>query len=117
MNVGEIIKKLRQESGYTQQELADLLQISKASLQKYEQNDVLNIKIATLQRLCKSLNVPPFMFVFPDYIDGTVDDLSDAYAWAEIKQFLFYYYKLNFSGREKLAEYIADLQDLERYRR
>lgn len=69
MDAGKIIKKLRKEKGLTQQQLAEALNISKASVQKYEQGDVLNLKAETLRKLCILMDVPPFMFLFPEYIN------------------------------------------------
>lgn len=39
MNLGQKIKKLRQEKGYTQVQLAKILNISRQALSHYEMND------------------------------------------------------------------------------
>lgn len=113
MNTGKMIKKLRCQRKMTQQQLADALGVSKPSVQKYEQGDVLNLKAATLRKLCDLFDVPPWAFVFPEYV---TDETTNLYSWREIKEFLIIFNKLDDVSRIKAAEYLRDLHIIEKYR-
>lgn len=115
MNAREVIKKLRYEHGMTQQELAERLNISKASVQKYEQGDVLNLKAEMLRKLCLLFNAPPFLFIFPEYIDGEKELLSEAYKWTEILNTMAIFNDLNESNRIKAIDFINILNIAEHY--
>lgn len=117
MNAGEVIKKLRYEKGLTQQELAELLKVSKASVQKYEQGDVQNLKAEMLRKLCLLFNAPPFLFIFPEYIDGEKEILSEAYKWTEILKTLTILGDLNESNRMKAIDFINILNIAEHYKK
>lgn len=115
MDTGRIIKKLRQEKGMTQQQLAELLGISKASVQKYEQGDVLNLKAEMLRKLCLYFDVPPFLFVFPEYLDAEKEILTEAYKWTEIFRTLTIYNDLSEPNKQKFIEFVNILQITEKY--
>ena len=66
MHTGEIIKYLRKEKELTQEQLAILLGVRKSSVQKYENGKIQNLKLDTLQKLCKTFRTSPYAFVFPD---------------------------------------------------
>lgn len=116
MDAGKTIKKLRYENGWTQQQLADLLGISKASVQKYEQGDVLNIKAETMRKMCECMNVSPCLFVFPEHVPDDCKNLSDLYNLKRIRKIMFVYGALNKIGRMRAAEYVRDLHALKKYR-
>lgn len=115
MNAGEVIKKLRCEKGLTQQELAELLKVSKASVQKYEQGDVQNLKAEMLRKLCLLFDVPPFLFIFPEHIDGGKELLSEVYKWTEILNTLTVLNDLSESNRVKAIDFINILNIAEHY--
>lgn len=115
MNAGAVIKKLRQEKGLTQQELAERLNVSKASVQKYEQGDVLNLKAEMLRKLCLLFNVPPFVFIFPEYLDGEKGLISDVYKWTDIIKALTIFCDLNENNRIKAVDFINVLNIAENY--
>lgn len=115
MNAGEVIKKLRYEKGLTQNELAERLKVSKASVQKYEQGDVLNLKAEMLRKLCLLFDVPPFVFIFPELINGEKDRLSEVYKWTEIISTLTIFNDLSKSNRIKAIDFINILNIAEHY--
>lgn len=106
MNAGRIIKKLRQEKGMTQQELADALSISKASVQKYEQGDVLNLKTEMLRKLCIFMNVSPWVFIFPEYVSISNRRLLDDYCWDENLRAVKLFRALSRERKNKVLEYM-----------
>lgn len=115
MNAGEVIKKLRYEEGLTQQELAERLQVSKASVQKYEQGDVLNLKAETLRKLCLLFNVPPFVFVFPEYINAEKESISEAHKWSDFLNVMAVYNDLSDNGKNKVNDFLNILNIAEHY--
>lgn len=115
MDAGTVIKKLRYEKGMTQQELAERLKVSKASVQKYEQGDVLNLKAEMLRKLCLLFDVPPFVFIFPEHLDGEKEILSEAYKWTEILKIVAVFNDLNENNRIKAIDFINILNIAEHY--
>lgn len=64
MTIGNNIKRIREEKGMTQKELADKCNIIYQTIGKYERN-LLNPKYETLEKIAKALGVSSF-----DLIDG-----------------------------------------------
>lgn len=63
MNVGEYIKKLRIESGYSQEQLGNLLGVQRAAVQKWECGRVQNLKRETIKKLAEIFDVSPSTFI------------------------------------------------------
>lgn len=59
MEMSEIIKKLRTEYGWTQEELGKKLGLQKAIINKYENGSVENIKRTTIQKMAQLFHVSP----------------------------------------------------------
>lgn len=59
MDLGKIIKQLRIENGYTQEELGKLIGLKKAAIHKYESGIVQNMKRTTIGKLANIFNVSP----------------------------------------------------------
>lgn len=117
MSVGKIIKFLRQKNGLTQRELSEILGVTKNSIQKYESNDVPNIKIETLRKLCDEFDIPARAFIFPEQFRG--HDL-DKMSRLERKMQIYierYLIHLNEEGIKKVLEYSKDLHDSENYQK
>lgn len=64
MSVGENIKMLRLERGWTQEELGNRLGVKKAAIQKYESGQVQNLKQTTIRTLCEIFDKNPSYFIF-----------------------------------------------------
>ncbi len=63
MKFGEMLKSLRIEQRYTQQELADILNLSKSNISKYESNSI-EPNLDTIQKIAD------FFKVSTDYLLG-----------------------------------------------
>lgn len=63
MNVGEYIKKLRTEAGYSQEHLGTMLGVQRAAVQKWECGRVQNLKRETIKKLADIFNVSPSSFI------------------------------------------------------
>ncbi|MBR7070904.1 MAG: helix-turn-helix domain-containing protein [Clostridia bacterium] len=66
MNVGDYIKKLRTEAGYSQEQLGALVGVQRAAVQKWECGKVQNLKRETIKRLAEIFQVSPVSFVEDD---------------------------------------------------
>lgn len=71
MNIGDYIKKLRKENGYSQEELGRLLGVQRAAVNKWECNKVKNLKRETIKKLSEIFNVPPSSFIDDEYLSYT----------------------------------------------
>lgn len=107
LQIGDTIKHLRIKNKYTQTQLAEKLGLQLTTMQKYESGMIKNVKLDTLQKLCKILDAPPSVFVFPN-IDEEGKNKLLLYAIAA-------YSGLNDEGIEKVITYIEDLRKIEDY--
>ena len=121
MRLGQEIKRLRLERGYTQQQLGDLLGVQKSAVQKYEKGTVKNIKQETLAKLCKIFEVSPAVFMDAIYDTDRLsrevqllEELSLLYGNQSV-DLLESFVKLNSQGRAKLQAYAKDLTEIEKY--
>ena len=71
MNIGDKIKKLRKNMGISQIDLAEIIQVSKQTLYKYENGIVTNIPSDKLEALADALDTTP------EYLMGWTDDPID----------------------------------------
>lgn len=69
MNTGAKIKKLRNEYGYSQEQLGSMLGVQRAAVQKWESGAVKNLKKETLIKLSEIFNVPSSYFIDADYMN------------------------------------------------
>ncbi len=68
MNIGDYIKKLRTENGYSQEELGSMLGVQRAAVQKWECGTVKNLKRETIKKLSEIFSVDPSSFIDNDYM-------------------------------------------------
>ena len=59
MTMGEYIKQLRTEHGWSQEELGKKVGVNRAALNKWEQGTVENIKRSTIKKLSEVFHVSP----------------------------------------------------------
>ena len=120
LTVGEKIKKYRLEKGMTQEELGKELGVGRAAVQKYESNQVQNLKSAHIKKLCSLFNKVPWDFIFDGYtehIDYSMEHtvaLRNAFG-DEAETLLLPLAKLNRKGLNKVRDYIADIIKIEEY--
>lgn len=72
MTTGDVIRKLRKEKGWTQQELGDRLGVQKSAIAKYESGRVKNLKRTTIKKMAEIFNVDLMVFIDSDAIT-TID--------------------------------------------
>ncbi len=56
--LSQMLRTLREEKGWTQEELAEKASVERSYLTKLETGDKVNPSLAVLKRLAKSLRVP-----------------------------------------------------------
>lgn len=64
--IGNYIRRLRNEKGLTQEQLGEMVGVQKAAVQKWENGSVQNLKRATIKKLSEIFNVSPVTFVKED---------------------------------------------------
>ena len=111
METGEVIKFLRKNFNMTQDELAIKLRVNKSSVQKYESGAVQNLKLETIRELCELFNIPPWILIFPNYIQSE-ETILNAIKYNQIRMLSV----LNNVGISKIVEYVQDLSGIDKYK-
>ena len=107
------IKTLRKKKKLTQQELADLLGVTKATVQKYENGGIKNLKQETIQKLCKIFSVHPSVFL-PSFEEGlrrevaVIEEIKLLFG-EECMNTVGMYLSLPDEGQDKVNEYVVDM--------
>lgn len=116
LSAGKIIKFLRIKHGLTQDEMANILSVKKSSIQKYEADNVPNLKIDTIRILSNYFGITPTAFIFPENYRNIDLKLliNNKNQIDELNKLLLL--NLNESGRKKVFEYARDLNDSKNYR-
>lgn len=115
MSIGKIIKFLRIEHGLTQSQLAELLGVKKSSIQKYEANDVPNLKTSTIRALSETFGISASAFIVPEKY-RQVNLKTAIRHHKELEQhYLILLCDLNEKGRIKVFEYANDLKSNKNY--
>lgn len=124
MTIGERLKRLRTEKGLTQEEVGNVLGITKAAVQKYENGTITNFKSDTIRKLSILFGIAPVYFIFDDvesdYSSATSDQLKSMVIKHFGERFVRYLDildTLNEDGRQKIMAYIDDISQIEAYRR
>ena len=116
MNVGARIKKIRKEQGLSVDELAVLLGKDRATMYRYESNDIKSMPLDILVPISEALGVSPV------YIMGLTDDkhfsLSEnVYLDDKETEMIMMYRKMNDEGQYKVRDYITELYDGGKYKK
>ena len=70
MTVGQRIKELRESKGISVIELANALNVSRATVYRYESNEIEKLPIDILEPIAKVLNVDPSILMGWDKLSG-----------------------------------------------
>lgn len=80
MTLGEVIKTSRIKHNMSQEDLADALGTTKATVSRWESNQVVAFKHKMIANLCKTLGLDPFLFFQQyDVVTEEEDSLLRAY--------------------------------------
>jgi transcriptional regulator with XRE-family HTH domain len=77
MNIGDKIKKLRIERGLTMKEVATKVEVSEATISRWESGDIANMKKDKIAKLAKALNAPTDYLMGWDDPNQTVKGIID----------------------------------------
>lgn len=66
MTIGQRIKQLRVQKGFSQEELGEKIGVKKAAINKYETGIVVNLKRSTLIKLADALDTTPVYLMWGD---------------------------------------------------
>lgn len=78
MNVGSILKNRREELKMSQQEVADLVGVSKSIVSRWENNEVRNMGIDKIRKLCEALSIDPLIL-----INNDIDEIPKTLGFSE----------------------------------
>lgn len=111
----ERIKERRTVLGFTLLEVAELLGVKEATMQRYESGEIKNIKHDTIVEMAKIFKCSP------QYLMGWTDMVMERKIQQPItkdnkfQQLIDNYNKLNEEGQEKLLDYSDDLVSSQKY--
>lgn len=113
MTIGERIKLKRKELGITVDDLAVRLNKNRATIYRYESNEIEKLPTTVLEPLAKALNTTPaYLMGWNDnteLIERSISTLED--------NVLNKFEQLNDDGQSKLMERLDELLELPKYRK
>lgn len=107
MTIGNRIRKLRRSSNLTQEELGLLLGVQKATIQKYENGSIVNLKTEHVEQLAKIFNVSP------SYIIGW-DEFDKKYDLVKLRNEVQFIEKIQKLYGNKMVDFYETLSQLNR---
>lgn len=99
IKIGDILKRIRKSFGYTQEDVAEMLDLAPRYVSDIERNKTKG-SIDTLVKLCNIYHITP-TYVLQDYLD-----LKDEF---KIDPNLVGYYELNNRDKEIISELIRHM--------
>lgn len=123
MEMGEYIKQLRLEKGWTQEYLGKLVGVNRAAVNKWETGTVENIKHSTIAKLSQHLGVSPCDLMRWDDEETlhavqkeveTCELFQDCYG-KEAFQAVTLFLKLDAADRLRIVERMETLLEAEKY--
>lgn len=111
MTIGERIKKRRKELGISVDEVAAKLNKNRATIYRYESDEIENMSINILEPLAHALNTTP-AYLMGWEIESK--ELEESYNLKE-KKLLKTFNKLNEMGKDKVISNAHDLSQINKY--
>lgn len=121
MSIGTRIRRLRKEHGLTMKELGDILGVTKSTIQKYENDSIVNFKRETISLLCALFDVEPAYLLDWDEtysIEGLVaevkhiEEIRDVFR-SEISQIIP---NITKDGLYKILDYAECIAELDEFK-
>lgn len=103
MNIGKRMRERRKEVNLTLEDVAKRTGVCKATISKYEKEQITNIPADKIEKISMALRCSPA------YLMGWDDYPTDA------SKLMALYEKLNNDGRNKLLDYADDLVQSKKY--
>lgn len=128
LHTGTKIKELRKLNGWTQEELGEKLGVKKSAIQKYEKGEIVNLKLATIKKLCEIFQMPPAKLIFPEAEEfdkkfdlnrlsfevKVIEEIETLYGSQTI-EIIHNFTKLNEKGKNHALEIMEDLTLITKY--
>ena len=76
IRIGEQVKRVREQAGWTQEQLAEQVDVSPQYVSDLERG-VVGLSVATLKRLCEVLSISCDRILFPQREENDVTDLME----------------------------------------
>lgn len=111
-----MIKYLRNGKNMTQADLAEILGVTKNSIQKYESDSVPNIKADILKKLSETFGISPRAFIYPEELRN-VDIEFILQNEKRLRNHIEKLLQLNEKGIAKVLSYTDDLIDSNNYKK
>lgn len=111
------IRKARKAAKITQEELAQIIGVNRATISKYENGDIVP-SLAQLSKIARVLKTNVYEMIGKDW--SGIDWSSDSFPSQEeiLRERLdVSFYRLNYSGQEKAVERIEELTEIPKYQR
>lgn len=119
MNIGKRIKERRKELDMSVDAVAKKLGKNKATIYRYENNEIENLPISILEPLAKILDTTPAYLMgweLPEYFDAKYPNMKKELEEYENKNKLISDFdKLNDLGKRKVLTYTKDLTEMPKY--
>ena len=109
MNIGQRIKKIRKEKGLSVDYIADKLGKNRATIYRYESNDIENLPYSILVPLAEILGTTPM------HLMGLEENAEEIKVTKEEKQLLDDYNKLNDLGKKEANKRVSELTEISKY--
>ena len=119
MNIGTRIKNRRKQLGLTVDEVAEKLNKNRATVYRYESNDIENLPITILEPLAKVLNTTPaYLMGWKKESDNNIENKieKDKLSNEEIL-LLENFNKLNDLGKNEANKRVSELTEINKYRK
>jgi transcriptional regulator with XRE-family HTH domain len=113
MTIGERIKERRKELGMSVDELAEILGKNRATVYRYESDDIENLSITVLDPLAKALKTSPEHLMGWD--EEPVKTMKEDPSFKLQMQLMDYFQFLNDDGMEEALKRIRELTRLPEY--
>lgn len=113
MTIGERIRGRRLQLGLSADDIAEKVQKDRATIYRYESNDIEKLPVSIIEPLAAALSCSPA------YLMGwTYCAESSGYMVSEYEKTIIESYRLlNEEGQEKVVDYINDLIESGRYKK
>ena len=111
MTIGDRIKAHRKALGFSADYLAERLNISRATVFRYEKGEIEKIPVDMLEPLAQILNTTPANLM------GWTEDKGLVASKAKEEKLLSNFNQLNVAGQDKIIEHTEELLEIPRYQK
>lgn len=112
------LRQRRIDMGLTQEEVGDVVGISRSAVQKHERGIIKNVYTSTVELFAKALRCSPaYLMCWTDDPRAGMDEEPEIVLTDFERDMVLNVRQLNEEGAEKVADYIADIVASGRYKK